>query len=169
MVRLSDEYFFVGDRAKSGARIEKIHARQIMDSRGNPTVEVDVILKDGTLGRAAVPSGASTGEHEALELRDTNDKRYGGKGVYTAVKNVNEIIAPKVIVTLGNPATQSLLNTKEGITRLRGQWQTLPPIGEGLAGTPVMPTFHPAYLLRNPDDKKLVWKDMQKVMRELKL
>jgi len=97
MVRLSEEYFFIGDRAKSGARIENVQARQILDSRGNPTVEVDIRLKDGTLGRAAVPSGASTGENEALELRDKDDKRYGGKGVYTAVKNVNEIIAPKII------------------------------------------------------------------------
>ncbi|HTY13980.1 MAG TPA: phosphopyruvate hydratase [Candidatus Omnitrophota bacterium] len=105
MVRLSEEYFFIGDRAKTGARIEQVHARQILDSRGNPTVEVDVTLKDGTLGRAAVPSGASTGEHEALELRDKDDKRYGGKGVYTAVKNVNDIIAPKVV---GMPAHQQL-------------------------------------------------------------
>lgn len=105
MVRLSEEYFFIGDRAKAGARIEKIQARQIMDSRGNPTVEVDVLLKDGTLGRAAVPSGASTGTNEALELRDKDDKRYGGKGVYTAVKNVNTTIAPKVI---GLPAHQQL-------------------------------------------------------------
>ncbi|MDD5382243.1 MAG: phosphopyruvate hydratase [Candidatus Margulisbacteria bacterium] len=105
MVRLKGEYFFVEGRAKSGAKVEKIHARQILDSRGNPTVEVDVTLKDGTLGRAAVPSGASTGEHEALELRDKDDKRYGGKGVYTAVKNVNEIIAPKVV---GMPAHQQL-------------------------------------------------------------
>jgi len=105
MVRLSEEYFFIGERAKAGARIEKIHARQILDSRGNPTVEVDVILKDGALGRAAVPSGASTGENEALELRDKDDPRYKGKGVYTAVKNVNEIIAPKII---GMPAHQQL-------------------------------------------------------------
>lgn len=97
MVRLKEEYFFTGGRAKSGAKIEKIQARQILDSRGNPTVEVDVLLKDGTLGRAAVPSGASTGINEALELRDSDDKRYGGKGVYTAVKNVNEAIAPKLV------------------------------------------------------------------------
>jgi enolase len=97
MVRLKDEYFSTEGRAKAGARIEKIQARQILDSRGNPTVEVEILLKDGTLGRAMVPSGASTGEHEALELRDKDDKRYGGKGVYTAVKNVNEIIAPKLI------------------------------------------------------------------------
>ncbi|MBU0502519.1 MAG: hypothetical protein KJ811_04655, partial [Candidatus Margulisbacteria bacterium] len=85
MVRLKKDYFFI-DRAKSGAKIEKIVARQIIDSRGNPTIEVDVTLKDGTVGRAAVPSGASTGENEALELRDKEDERFGGKGVYTAVK-----------------------------------------------------------------------------------
>jgi len=105
MVRLSEEYFFIGERAKSGARIEQVQARQILDSRGNPTVEVDVRLKDGTLGRAAVPSGASTGENEALELRDKDDPRYKGKGVYTAVKNVNEIIASKII---GMPAHKQL-------------------------------------------------------------
>src|SRR6201993_2477361 len=73
--------------------IEKIHAREILDSRGNPTVEVDVRLEGGALGRAAVPSGASTGEHEAWELRDGDKKRYGGKGVLRAVANVNEKIA----------------------------------------------------------------------------
>jgi enolase len=76
--------------------IVKIHARQILDSRGNPTVEVDVITENGILGRAAVPSGASTGEHEAVELRD-GGKNYMGKGVFTAVKNVNEIIAQEVV------------------------------------------------------------------------
>jgi len=72
-------------------------AREILDSRGNPTVEVDVILESGALGRAAVPSGASTGEHEAIELRDKDDKRYLGKGVLNAVKNVNDLIADKII------------------------------------------------------------------------
>ena len=76
--------------------IEKIHARQIMDSRGNPTVECDVLLKGGAFGRASVPSGASTGSFEALELRD-GDKTYMGKSVFKAVQNVNEIIAPAVI------------------------------------------------------------------------
>ena len=75
------------------AIIEKIQAREIIDSRGNPTVEADVILKNGILGRAAVPSGASTGEHEAVELRDGDPKRYLGKGVLKAVENVNKIIA----------------------------------------------------------------------------
>ncbi|HSZ86276.1 MAG TPA: phosphopyruvate hydratase, partial [Puia sp.] len=77
--------------------IDAIHARQILDSRGNPTVEVDVITDSGFLGRAAVPSGASTGKHEAVELRDNNKSIYMGKGVLHAVKNVNEIIAPQVI------------------------------------------------------------------------
>ncbi len=75
-------------------KIEKIVAREIIDSRGNPTVEVDVVLENGVLGRAAVPSGASTGENEALELRDGDKSRFGGKGVQKAVKNVNEVIAP---------------------------------------------------------------------------
>src|SRR5512138_2888098 len=76
--------------------IVDILGREILDSRGNPTVEVDVLLEDGSFGRAAVPSGASSGAHEAVELRDTNNKRYLGKGTAGAVKNVNEKIAPKV-------------------------------------------------------------------------
>jgi len=75
-------------------KIEKIHAREILDSRGNPTVEVEITTDCGVMGRASVPSGASTGENEALELRDGDKARYGGKGVLKAVKNVNEIIAP---------------------------------------------------------------------------
>ena len=74
--------------------IVKITGREILDSRGNPTVEVEVVLNSGFTGRAAVPSGASTGEHEAIELRDGDKNRYGGKGVLKAVQNVNEIIAP---------------------------------------------------------------------------
>jgi len=77
--------------------IEFINARQILDSRGNPTVEVDVVLEDGTLGRASVPSGASTGEHEAVELRDDDKKKWIGKGVGKAVENVNSKIAPELI------------------------------------------------------------------------
>lgn len=77
--------------------IESVYARQILDSRGNPTVEVDVITETGILGRAAVPSGASTGEHEAVELRDGDKSKYLGKGVLKAVANVNEIIAPEVV------------------------------------------------------------------------
>ena len=77
-------------------KIEKVHAREIIDSRGNPTVEVEVTLENGVMGRASVPSGASTGENEALELRDGNKKRFGGKGVLKAVENVNDIIAPEL-------------------------------------------------------------------------
>ncbi|GAB6090187.1 phosphopyruvate hydratase [Spirochaeta dissipatitropha] len=76
--------------------IEYVEAREILDSRGNPTVEVDVVLEDGSFGRAAVPSGASTGEHEAVELRDGDKSRYMGKGVLKAVENVNEIIAAEI-------------------------------------------------------------------------
>jgi len=79
------------------AMINDVYAREIMDSRGNPTVEVEVYLEDGTMGRAAVPSGASTGAHEAVELRDGDKSRYLGKGVLKAVENVNEIIAPALI------------------------------------------------------------------------
>jgi len=76
--------------------IISVHAREILDSRGNPTVETDVSLSSGAMGRAAVPSGASTGEHEAVELRDGDPKRYGSKGVLEAVKNVNEVIGPRL-------------------------------------------------------------------------
>src|SRR6266853_2156837 len=77
-------------------KITKVHARQVIDSRGNPTVEADVILDGGALGRAAVPSGASTGEHEALELRDGDKSKYLGKGVLKAVANANTEIAKSI-------------------------------------------------------------------------
>ncbi|HWQ74841.1 MAG TPA: phosphopyruvate hydratase [Syntrophomonas sp.] len=77
--------------------IADVYAREVLDSRANPTIEVEVILEDGTMGRAIVPSGASTGAYEAVELRDGDPKRYGGKGVLKAVENVNEIIAPELI------------------------------------------------------------------------
>ena len=76
--------------------IIEVHAREILDSRGNPTVEAEVVLSSGANGRAAVPSGASTGEHEAAELRDGDPNRYGGKGVTEAVRNVNEVIGPRL-------------------------------------------------------------------------
>ena len=77
--------------------IKTIHARQILDSRGNPTIEVDVKLESGAFGRASVPSGASTGAFEAVELRDGDKSFYNGKSVLNAVKNVNEIIQPNLI------------------------------------------------------------------------
>jgi Enolase len=78
-------------------QIVSVHAREILDSRGNPTIEVDVMTTSGYFGRAAVPSGASTGENEALELRDGDKNRYLGKGVLKAVHNVNNVIAEEVI------------------------------------------------------------------------
>jgi len=86
-----------GETHGMSTAITNVQARQILDSRGNPTVEVDVYLEDGTLGRASVPSGASTGANEAAELRDGDKKVYGGKGVLKAVENVNERIAPELI------------------------------------------------------------------------
>src|SRR5438552_11075958 len=88
-------------------KITNVHGREILDSRGNPTVEVDVILADGSLGRAAVPSGASTGEREALELRDGDKTRYAGKGVRTAVKNINNEIGRAIT---GRDLTQRTLD-----------------------------------------------------------
>lgn len=77
-------------------QIINIHAREIIDSRGNPTIEVEVLTASGAFGRAAVPSGASTGENEAIELRDADKGRFSGKGVLKAVQNVNEIIAKEI-------------------------------------------------------------------------
>src|SRR6056297_2515065 len=77
--------------------ISDIRAREILDSRGNPTIEVEVLLESGAFGRAAVPSGASTGENEALELRDGDKNRYLGKGVLKAVENINNVIAPALV------------------------------------------------------------------------
>ncbi len=90
-------------------KIETIKAREILDSRGNPTVEVDVILDSGIMGRAAVPSGASTGVHEALELRDGDKNRYGGKGVEKAVRHVNDVIAKAL--NGANPFEQSRIDS----------------------------------------------------------
>ena len=78
------------------SNIKSVHAREILDSRGNPTLEADVLLESGAFGRAAVPSGASTGAREAIELRDGDTGRYLGKGVSRAVANVNDVIAPAV-------------------------------------------------------------------------
>src|SRR5256714_13610115 len=88
--------FPAGSNVITMTQIDHIHAREILDSRGNPTVEADVTLVGGVVGRAAVPSGASTGEHEAVELRDGDPKRFDGKGVLKAVRNVNDVIAPKL-------------------------------------------------------------------------
>ena len=86
-----------GGHMKEYLQIEKVYGRQIIDSRGNPTVEAEVTLADGTVGRGAAPSGASTGEFEALELRDGDKSQFGGKGVTKAVANINEIIAPALV------------------------------------------------------------------------
>ena len=93
-------------------KISSIHAREVLDSRGNPTVEVDVSLEGGGFGRAIVASGASTGTHEALELRDNDIKRYDGKGVLKAVSNVNDLIAPQLVASGPVSYTHLTLPTK---------------------------------------------------------
>lgn len=102
------------------SEIVGIQARQILDSRGNPTVEVDVFLEEGLMGRAAVPSGASTGSREALEMRDGDKKSYMGKGVQKAVKNVNTKIAPELVgieVTEQRPIDQIMIELMAAPTR----------------------------------------------------
>jgi len=116
------------------SKMRKIFAREILDSRGNPTVEVDVVLDNGILGRAAVPSGASTGSKEAVELRDGDNKRYLGKGVEHAVSNVNKIIAPELIGK--NPSEQKeidLLMIKLDGTENKGRLGANAVLGVSLA------------------------------------
>ncbi len=96
--------------------IDSVFAREILDSRGNPTVEADVVLENGVLGRAAVPSGASTGEREAVELRDGDKKRYLGKGVLTAVANVRDVLAPALEGF--DAADQAGLEAMEGVLEI---------------------------------------------------
>ena len=99
------------------SEIARVHARQILDSRGNPTVEVDVELRSGARGRAAVPSGASTGEFEATELRD-GESAYGGKGVTRAVANVNDEITPALIGSDGSDQEAEVSVTATGVPPL---------------------------------------------------
>ena len=107
--------------------IVAIHAREILDSRGNPTVEADVLLEGGAMGRAAVPSGASTGEHEAVELRDGDKSHYLGKGVLQAVENVESVLAPELT---GMDATNQRLIDATMIaldgTENKGSWARMP-------------------------------------------
>ncbi|MDD5063610.1 MAG: phosphopyruvate hydratase [Phycisphaerae bacterium] len=111
-----------------------VRAREILDSRGNPTVEVDVLLEDGSFGRAAVPSGASTGAHEAVELRDDKSKRYMGKGTLGAVKNVNEKIAPEVcgMNALAQEEIDKLMIKMDG-TKNKGKFGANAILGVSLA------------------------------------
>ena len=130
-------------------RIQKIRGREVLDSRGNPTVEVDCILENGIVGRAIVPSGASTGEHEALELRDGDKKRYLGKGVLKAVANVNEKIAA---VLVGKDATQqsqidTLMQSMDG-TRNKSKLGANAMLGVSLAVARAGATAHNLPLFR---------------------
>lgn len=114
--------------------IEHVFGREVLDSRGNPTVEVEVILEDGSMGRAIVPSGASTGAFEAVELRDGDEKRYLGKGVLKAVENVNEVIAPELhgVDAFDQPGVDKLLIELDG-TENKGKLGANAILGVSLA------------------------------------
>jgi len=129
--------------------IAEVHARQILDSRGNPTVEVDVILEDGEVGRAAVPSGASTGAHEALELRDGDKSRYRGLSVERAVENINELIAPDLIghSCVDQAAVDALLLELDG-TPNKGKLGANALLGVSLACAKAAAISHEMHLFR---------------------
>jgi enolase len=128
--------------------IEFIQGRQILDSRGNPTVEVDVVLEDGSLGRAAVPSGASTGEHEAVELRDDDKKQWLGKGVTKAVENINSKIAPELItVEADQEVVDALLIELDG-TSNKGKLGANAILGVSMAVAKAAATAHGLPLFR---------------------
>ena len=129
--------------------IETVHAREILDSRGNPTVEVEVQLEDGALGRAAVPSGASTGSHEAVELRDGEPGRFGGKGVLQAVRHVNETIRPALIGMMAHdqPALDAALIALDG-TPNKGKLGANAILGTSLACAKAAAESHGLSLFR---------------------
>ena len=96
-IKVSINKYFIFNISKIMYKIQNVHGREVLDSRGNPTIEVEITLDNGIMGRSIVPSGASTGIHEALELRDGDKNRYGGKGTLTAVNNVNTIIKNEIV------------------------------------------------------------------------
>src|SRR5438046_2364821 len=116
--------------------IISVRAREILDSRGNPTIEADVTLSSGAAGRAAVPSGASTGEHEAVELRDGDPKRFGGKGVLEAVKNVNEVIGPR----LEGVSAEAQIAVVHGLQQGVSKRKLAPAVGDGGGFAPNLAT-----------------------------
>jgi len=137
--------------------IENIHAREILDSRGNPTVEVEVQLIDGAFGRAMVPSGASTGEHEALELRDGDKKRYDGKGVLKAVEAVNTTIADALSgqYALNQKAIDDLLINLDG-TPTKSNLGANAVLGASLAVARAAASFHSAGLITTKEKRAII-------------
>ena len=130
-------------------QIAQVHAREILDSRGNPTIEVEVTLESGFVGRAAVPSGASTGENEALELRDGDKKRYLGKGVLKAVDNVNNIIAKEILgmSALDQVAVDNKMLALDG-TKTKSKLGANAILGVSLAVAKAAAQFHDMPLYR---------------------
>ena len=139
--------------------IEKIHAREILDSRGNPTVEVDIILKNGTMGRAAVPSGASTGDHEARELRDKDNTRFLGKGVRTAVNHINTTIADALKgmdVTKQVEIDQQMINLDDTLNKSNLGANALLGVSMAAAHTGAKTTGKPLYQYLGGNSAKIL-------------
>ena len=149
------------DKNMANIKISKIIGREILDSRGNPTIEVEVILSDGSIGRAGVPSGASTGSHEAVELRDGDVKRYGGKGVLKAVKNVNEDIQKKLKGKIWNQKTLDIAMIELDGTENKGKLGANAILGVSIA-------FAKATAI---SEKKPLWKYFKDISKtkEIKL
>ena len=137
--------------------ITDVFAREILDSRGNPTIEVDVILEDGSFGRASVPSGASTGEHEAVELRDGDAARYGGKGVRKAVENVDGEISDALIGMDASDQRQidGILVELDG-TENKARLGANALLGASMAVAKAAAEFHGLPLFRYLDRKSVV-------------
>jgi len=139
--------------------IEKIHAREILDSRGNPTVEVDITLKNGTMGRAAVPSGASTGDHEAIELRDKDNTRFLGKGVRSAVNHINTTIADALKgmdVTKQVEIDQQMINLDDTLNKSNLGANALLGVSMAAAHTGAKTTGKPLYQYLGGDTAKVL-------------
>ena len=145
--------------------IEEVLGREILDSRGNPTVEVEVYLESGDVGRAAVPSGASTGEHEAIELRDGDPDRYLGKGVLTAVRHVNEIIRPELLeLNYGRRWNRCYHWPASPTSDLPADWTDIAPQA-GLDGDDIRHGRHPEWLKERADEDPRFDRDDEKPFR----
>ena len=147
--------------------IEKIYAREILDSRGNPTVEVDVYTKSGHLGRAAVPSGASTGEYEAIELRDMDNKRYLGKGVRKAVNNINSIISEAIIgleVAKQDEIDKMMIELDGTENKSRLGANAILGVSLAIAHASAKVSNHPLYKTFSDDDKFLLPMPMMNIL-----
>ena len=147
--------------------IEKVYAREILDSRGNPTIEVDIYTKSGHLGRAAVPSGASTGEYEAIELRDMDSERYIGKGVRKALNNINSIISEAIIgldVAKQEEIDNMMIKLDGTENKSRLGANAILGVSLAIAHASAKVSNHPLYKTFSDDDKFLLPMPMMNIL-----